>query len=445
MNMKKIHLIIYMICLSISLQARDGISHETLCKDAPLIVADSFENKALSAGSSACDTLSCDTLACDTLACDTIASTLTWPQNVVARINRLLDNPLLQRTQLGLMVYDLTADSVIFQTGERQTLRPASVMKLVTAITALDRLGSNYQFRTSLYYTGQVKDSVLRGDIYCVGGMDPRFNHDDMNAFAESIRRMGVDSIQGRIIADTSMKDETRLGEGWCWDDENPVLTPLLTSQEDDFMNMFVESLNSKGIDTSGATVEEGTLPSGAYALCSRFHSLDQILMRMIKESDNLYAESMYYQIAALGGTKRASADNARTQERKLISKIGLKPANYKLADGSGLSLYNYVTVELIVKLLRYAYQNANIFDSLYPALPIAGTDGTLAKRMKGPFTNGNVRAKTGTLTGISSLAGYCVSANNHLLAFCIINQGVLRNSAGRNFQDRVCIALCEP
>jgi D-alanyl-D-alanine carboxypeptidase/D-alanyl-D-alanine-endopeptidase (penicillin-binding protein 4) len=177
----------------------------------------------------------------------------------------------------------------------------------------------------------------------------------------------------------------------------------------------------------------------------SRFHAIDQILTRMLKESDNLYAESMFYQIAASGGIKHASAANARTHIKKLISKIGLNPDNYKIADGSGLSLYNYVSPELMVRLLRYAYRNSEIYSSLYPCLPIAGEDGTLEKRLKGAYTKGNVRAKTGTLTGVSSLAGYCRTANNHLLAFCIINQGVMKNVDGKAFQDKVCTALCQP
>ena len=179
--------------------------------------------------------------------------------------------------------------------------------------------------------------------------------------------------------------------------------------------------------------------------LCSRFHSLDQVLMRMLKESDNLYAESVLYQIAASGGVKNASAKDARQWINKLITRIGLNPGEYKFADGSGLSLYNYVSAELLVRLLRFAYHNQNIYGQLYPALPIAGVDGTLEKRMKGAHTNGNVRAKTGTLTGISSLAGYCTAANGHKLALAIINQGVLRNASGRTFQDKVCTALCEP
>ena len=185
--------------------------------------------------------------------------------------------------------------------------------------------------------------------------------------------------------------------------------------------------------------------PTDAYCIVARFHTIDQILMRMLKESDNLYAEATFYQIAASTGSRPATARNARTVIRGLVEKIGLDPSKYKFADGSGLSLYNYLSVELEVRLLRYAYRNKNIRNHLLPALPIAGVDGTLKKRMRGSFTNGNVTAKTGTLTGITSLAGYCRAANGHALCFAIINQGVMHGRNGRAFQDRVCTVLCAP
>ena len=96
-----------------------------------------------------------------------------------------------------------------------------------------------------------------------------------------------------------------------------------------------------------------------------------------------------------------------------------------------------------MVSLLRYAYLKRDIMAVLYPSLPIAGVDGTLKKRMKGGAAQGNVHAKTGTVSGVSSLAGYCRAANQHLLAFCIINQGVMKNAEGRDFQDKVCELLC--
>ena len=156
----------------------------------------------------------------------------------------------------------------------------------------------------------------------------------------------------------------------------------------------------------------------------------------MMKESDNLYAESMFYQIAAASGQRPAKAVHARQLIKKLLTKAGVSGVQYRIADGSGLSLYNYVTPELMIRLLRYAYLQRDVMAALYPSLPVAGVDGTLKKRMTKGFAFENVHAKTGTLTGISSLAGYCRAANRHLLAFCIINQGVMKHADGRAFQE---------
>ena len=369
---------------------------------------------------------------------------LPWPLNVQNRLDSLVSLPMLQTTQLGLMVYDLTADSVLYRYHERQTLRPASTMKLLTAITAIDLLGGSYRFRTSLAYLGTVDDGVLRGDIYCVGGFDPRFNHDDMLAFVESLQSLGVDTLRGTIVADKTMTGPDRLGEGWCWDDDNPVLSPLLISRKDCFVERFVEELQKAGIVVESDLIE-GDTPSDARIICTRYHGLDEILVRMMKDSDNLHAESVFYQIAAATGNRPAKARHACAMIKQMISRLGLNPNNYRIADGSGLSLYNYLSAELEVRLLRYAYRQAQVWEVLFPTLPVAGESGTLSKRMKGTAAAGNVCAKTGTVSGISSLAGYCTSDNGHQLCFAIINQGVLRNSQGRNFQDLVCLALCEP
>ena len=388
-----------------------------------------------------------DALAADTLLIDSVSpeqQSLPWPQSVVAGIDNLLKSDMFETSQVGMMVYDLDADSAIYCHNERQLMRPASTMKLLTAITAIDKLGGSYQFKTDLCYTGEVTDGTLSGNIYCVGGFDPRFNIDDMRAFVESIRKMGVDTIRGTIYADKSMKDEAQYGEGWCWDDDNPILSPLLVGRKDVFIDRFVQELRESGIVVDAFT-GLGRKPDDAFCICRRFHTIDQVLMRMLKESDNLYAESMFYQIGAASGNQPATAHSARSVMNRLIKKVGLDPKRYNIADGSGLSLYNYVTAELEVRLLRYAFKNNNIYLHLHPSLPQAGTDGTLRKRMTSPFTQGNVYAKTGTLSGISSLAGYCTAANGHRLAFAIINQGLLHGRNGRSFQDRVCTILCQP
>ena len=97
----------------------------------------------------------------------------------------------------------------------------------------------------------------------------------------------------------------------------------------------------------------------------------------------------------------------------------------------------------MLVALLGYAWQTQHIKEHLLPSLPISGFDGTLQKRMLGTPAEGNVRAKTGTVTGIVSLAGYLTAANGHTLAFAIINQGVNSSGIGRSFQDKICQELC--
>ena len=381
----------------------------------------------------------------DTLGVDSVDVALPWPQNIQYRLDSLMQSKLLETSMVGMIVYDLTADSILYKVNERQALRPASTMKLVTAITALDRLGGSYQFRTQLYHTGSIEDNTLKGDLYCVGGFDPAFNGDDLRAFVESVHQMGIDTICGRVVADLSMKDADLLGEGWCWDDDNPKLSPLSIGRDIEFLDRFVKKLSEDSIVFAGIRLSNSSLPNDARILCTRTHTMDQILQRMMKVSDNFYAEAMFYQLGAAIGRRPAKAKDAASVVKQLIQKVGNGKNPYRVADGSGLSLYNYVTPELEMRLLRYAYRNSQIYQHLLPSLPIAGRDGTLKTRMKGTFAEENVKAKTGTVTGVSALAGYCTAANGHQLCFSIINQGIMKSDPGRNFQDKVCNALCAP
>lgn len=359
------------------------------------------------------------------------------------RLDSLLDAPLFEMSQVGLMVYDLTADSALYCYNHRQMLRPASCMKLVTSITALDQLGPKYEYQTRLFYTGELVGRTLVGNIYCVGGFDPMLTQDDVVSLAASIRNLGVDSICGQIIADRSFKESLDHGEGWCWDDDNPYLIPLTIGRKDNFTSTLAEEISRLGINLEGVQLMQGRKPDNAKLLDACCHSITQVLERMMKMSDNFYAESMFYQTAASTGHRPAKAIDARNVTKKLINRLGLDANAYRIADGSGLSLYNYVTAELLVRLLRHAWRTPSISKALMASLPVAGVDGTLKSRMLKTPAQGNVRAKTGTLTGISSLAGYCTTPNGHELAFAIINQGILDKTTGKAFQDRVCRVLC--
>lgn len=381
----------------------------------------------------------------DSVAMPDSVKTLPWPQSAAAAIDNLLRDDLFKTSQVGIMVWDLTADSCIYRYNERQRLRPASTMKAVTAIAALDYLGTTYSLRTELRYKGTLTDSThtFNGDFYCVGGMDPMFDADGMRYFAQQIKGMGVDTLRGYIYADRSFKSADRLGEGWCWDDDNPVLTPLLFARKDDFTSHLVKRLREAGVVFIGGTGER-TAPSDSRLLCARTHGLTEVMRRMLKKSDNLYAEAVFYQMAHRYGGRLATDKSGRAAVNSVLRKAGVDASVYYVADGSGLSLYNYVSALLEVRMLRYAYQHRAIYDALYPLLPIGGVDGTLDERMRYAPVRGNVHAKTGTVEGIRSLCGYVTAANGHKLCFSIINQGVRSSREPRRFQDRVCTALAK-
>ncbi len=202
-----------------------------------------------------------------------------------------------------------------------------------------------------------------------------------------------------------SFADTLGLGWGWCWDDD---WKPSDTLRVDTCL-------------------------------------LSEAIIPMMKKSDNRLAEAVFRRITTgQGRPYRSRKDTERTVNEFIAGRLGLAPADYIVADGSGLSLYNYVTPQLLVEVLSYAARHENIRPYLIESLPIAGVDGTLSKRMRGTTAAGNLRAKTGTVEGVSSLAGYVINAQGHLIAFAIINQGIARGAQARAFQDAVGILLSE-
>lgn len=377
---------------------------------------------------------------------DGAAADAQWVQQFAERMEAITADPVLRTTQMAVMVWDLSADTCVYRWNEQQRMRPASVQKCVTAISALDRLGADYQFSTRLYHTGDIDSTgVLHGSLVCVGGMDPLFGDAGMRAFVTALREKGVVRITGDLLADKTMKDDKPMGEGWCWDDDdsNPCLSPLLYNRRDRFLGELSNRLRAAGITVEGST-GDGALPRGGTLLAEVQHTLPQVLQRMMKRSDNLHAESVFYQLAKHSGVRRASARQGRQEVNSVLRRAGLNPSQYYVADGCGLSLYNYVSAEMIVRLLRLNYQDHAAHEALLPTLPVAGRDGTLQKRMRGTAAEGNVRAKTGTVTGVKTLAGFCTARNGHRMAFCILNQGVVSAAQGSRLQDAVCRALCE-
>ncbi|WP_287131631.1 D-alanyl-D-alanine carboxypeptidase/D-alanyl-D-alanine-endopeptidase [Bacteroides sp.] len=263
-----------------------------------------------------------------------------------------------------------------------------------------------------------------------------------------------------------------RVGRDWLVNGNNIIVTGSVDarrtgtvnifSSQDFFMHTFMERLQARGIrciPTAGAESEafETVVKPSAVASSYLFGEFrrDSLSVRMafyetpvqdvvkqiMKESDNLNAEAMLCRLGVQSsGKKRVSAEDGLSAVRMLIKKLGHNPDRYNLADGCGLSNYNYISPELLVSFLRYAYSRTDVFRKLYKALPIGGVDGTLGFRMKkGTPSHRNVHAKTGSFTAVNCLAGYLKARNGHEIAFAVMNQNALSGREARAFQDAVC------
>lgn len=216
------------------------------------------------------------------------------------------------------------------------------------------------------------------------------------------------------------------------------------------FADVFLQELGKAGI-VSGGYGGVRRAPLSVDTIGGVRRPVQHILERALKNSDNLSAEAMFFQLGyfhrnegkpAAEHTPCASDDGAEAVRRFLLD-AGLNASDYGISDGCGLSLYNRTSADALVVALRYAAYRRPLFEEIYEALPIAGVDGTLRRRMKGSLAEGNVRAKTGSMSGVSTLAGYCVAPNGHLLAFAILNQNARRSADARALQDRICKLLC--
>lgn len=214
----------------------------------------------------------------------------------------------------------------------------------------------------------------------------------------------------------------------------------LLPSQ-DYFMKVFSERLDSAGV--SVGTVAYTPVPQSAQLLYSVQRPIADITGEALMESNNLCAEALSYHLGALYGERPVRQEmGPKIMKGFLDFKIDA-PERYHIADGSGLSLYTYLSADIILQTLRLAYNDKKVYETILASLPLSGISGTMKNRTKNSAAYKKVYAKTGTVKGVCTLAGYARAANGHTLAFVILNQGSMSASTVRRWQDKVCDVLC--
>ena len=207
------------------------------------------------------------------------------------------------------------------------------------------------------------------------------------------------------------------------------------------FLTLLAELLEQAGTKVSSRTL--GVTPSDATTLATVGHPIGEVVSVMLKSSDNLCAENLLKYLAHVKTGQKGTIAEGGKVIKEYLRLNGIPADHMLIADGSGVSRYNLTNADTITRLLVAAYRDRETFPFFVNSLPVAGSDGTLALRMKGTPSEGKLRAKTGTMKGVSALAGYSNSADGEPLAFTMIMQNFIDSEQRvRDLQDRMAVLL---
>ncbi len=191
------------------------------------------------------------------------------------------------------------------------------------------------------------------------------------------------------------------------------------------FVRGLKQTLQARGIDVSGDAVDldeidAAVVDDGLRVLATyRSPPLSDIAGPLMGVSQNLYAETL---LRTLDQTRRPrTAEAGREVVRAVLESWGIDPSRVIVADGSGLSRYNYVTARTLVDVLQRMHDDPRHAAPFLATLPVAGRSGTLEARLRGTAAAGNVHAKTGSMSNVRALSGYVTTADGDALAFAVL------------------------
>lgn len=413
------------------------------------------------------------------------AVVLSAKEKVEINLNEMLTDPVLRNASWGFVVYDPTTRKIVNSYNENQALVPASTTKLLTTDTAMGLLGSAFQWITQLEYSGEItSDGTLEGNLHIVGSGDPSLGTGKAGAssysaivsdFVFRISELGIKKIQGDIVIQTGVFKENKvptLPKNIVWLEHNNYYLPAGTTLNIDptkekltiskkspfeekkqyfyispYVNKLVfaneysaqplstrlpdaphylantlrTSLIKNGISVLGKVSARSTDPNPEprVAITSyRSPKLKDIVYDTNQRSDNALAEAL---LRMVGFQKDGdqTLDSGRNVVRAYLESKNFDTSQLSFIDGSGLSRSHRVTPISQVKFLA-DQMDEKYFRDFFDSLPIAGQTGTLKNSFDGEGY-GQIFAKTGTLRGVKTLAGYIKTRTGKTLAFSLL------------------------
>jgi D-alanyl-D-alanine carboxypeptidase/D-alanyl-D-alanine-endopeptidase (penicillin-binding protein 4) len=393
-------------------------------------------------------------------------------------------DPLVNAKALGstvhIQVLDVTSDTVLYERNAGKQTTPASTTKVLTAATVLAARGAAYRLET------RVVAGSAPGEVVIIGGGDATLavRESDRDLFPGAARlddlaaqvKKALGGVKPtRVLVDASLFEGPETAPGWSSWDVSPGgqvarIQSLMTNagriepvhnefggdpRYDDpalstgkiFAKMIGAPQTKRGAAGTVASADQSsTWTPGAELGKVQSPPLVQVVDWMLQQSDNVLAEVLGRQVALAAGKEASFAGAAEAMGDKL-RELGLPADQAELYDASGLSNRNGITPTLLVETLTLAAGGSEpALGNIFNGLPVAGWSGTLETRFATPSDNataqGIVRAKTGTLSGVNTLAGVLVTQERRVLAFAIMAKGGANATTARAALDEVAARL---
>ncbi len=362
----------------------------------------------------------------------------------------------------GALVVDADSGQTLFSSRPSTPRILASNTKLFTTSTALARFGAAGRLTTQVLSDAPIgADGVLKGDLWLRGDGDPAFgtlayvrkhygaSAASLELLVDKLSQAGLTAVRGAIHGDESRFDLVR-GVHDSGYRTSPWVGPLsalsfnhgydgssFQSNPAGYVrNVFRHELKADDI-TPGHAAAESAAPRSATVLASVSSPPMSTLVQLTnKDSDNYFAEMLMKDIGRDASGTGTTAGGVRAV-RTYAASLG---AHIQLIDGSGLDHGDRAAPRDVVRLL-VAERKRPEFPALFASLPIAGVDGTIYDRMRSGPAHRNCRAKTGSLTGVSALSGFCTTRSGRTVAFSFLMNGIYTGYA-RSLQDKMAQAI---
>jgi D-alanyl-D-alanine carboxypeptidase/D-alanyl-D-alanine-endopeptidase (penicillin-binding protein 4) len=367
----------------------------------------------------------------------------------------------------GLLVVEAESGNVVCASAPGRQRSLASNMKLFTTSTALSRLGPETRIPTKVFRDGKVDaNGVLHGSLYLQGGGDPTLGTPSFydsylaglgtNIFAltPQIKAAGITRITGRLYADATIFDNLRgvADSGYATSSYIGPLSGLAfnsgfkgSTSSSGFAadpaklaaSKLARSLRGAGVNVPSQVALGATPPNAERVAMVRSPALTRIVNTTDVWSDNFFAEMLIKLLGARLGGAGTTAAGAKVVEAFASS----HSSGVHAVDGSGLTRSNRASPQQIVNLLL-AMRKEPVGEDFIQDLALAGHEGTVAERMQGTAADGHCRTKTGTLTGVSNLSGYCFNKSGKTMVFSVLMSSVSNLTLAHLDQDRIAAAV---